>query len=84
MKKVLLFSAFTLSMTLFSCGGSTDQKYDETMPAADTSHGVSASAPDSLNGATVYICPCGGCPEIRESKAGKCSKCEMDLVAEKK
>jgi hypothetical protein len=38
---------------------------------------------DSTQIAGVYICPCGGCPEIRESKPGNCSKCEMPLVPEK-
>lgn len=84
MKKAFLFSAVIFLITLFACGSSADQKHEETMPTADTSHGVSASAHDSLSGYAVYICPCGGCPEIREPKAGKCSKCEMDLVAEKK
>ena len=83
MKKALLFSAFSLSMILFGCGSSADQKHEE-MPAADTSHGVSASAHDSLGGDIAYICPCGGCPQVKEAKPGKCPKCEMDLVAEKK
>jgi hypothetical protein len=87
MKKLFLFSALALSMALFSCGNSGEKKQDDgTVPAADTSKGVSASA-DSLSkdpAAVVYVCPCGGCPEIKESKPGKCSKCDLDLVEQKK
>lgn len=84
MKNVFLFSALALSVALFSCGSSEEQKHEEVMPAADTSKGVSAATTDSAKGDLAYICPCGGCPEIRESKPGKCTKCEMDLVEEKK
>ncbi len=84
MKKLFYVPVFALSLTLFACGASEEKKHDEVMPSADTSKGVSAMNADSSNGDLAYICPCGGCPEIRESKPGKCSKCEMDLVEEKK
>ena len=87
MKKVILLSAFALSMTLFSCGNSGEKKQDEGMPKADTSKGVNAMTTDSLKkdeAALVYVCPCGGCPEVKESKPGKCPKCQLDLVEQKK
>jgi len=85
MKKVFLFSVLALSITLFGCGNSEEKKQDDgNIPPADTSKGVSAMTGDSLHGATAYVCPCGGCPEVKESKAGKCPKCQMDLVEEKK
>jgi len=83
MKKVFLLSVFAMSMALFSCG-SAEEKPQHDGVVADTSNGVSASTNDSLNTGLAYICPCGGCPEVKESKAGKCPKCEMDLVEEKK
>lgn len=86
MKKLFVFPLLALSVILFSCGSPEDKKQDDgIMPVVDTSKGVSAAmAQDSTRGNLAYICPCGGCPEIRELKPGKCSKCEMDLVAEKK
>ena len=87
MKKIFLLSAVVLSMTLFSCGNSGEQKQEESMPAPDTSKGVSAMSHDSLSkdsAAMVYVCPCGGCPDVKESKPGKCPKCDMALVLEKK
>ena len=86
MKKILLSAAFTTSVFLFACGNSTEQK-QEAMPPADTSNGVSVMSTDSASGdqaSLAYICPCGGCPEVKESNPGKCPKCEMDLVEEKK
>ena len=84
MKKLLLHIAIITSLSFFGCGNSEEKKQDDGAVPHDTSHGVSAMANDSLHGELAYICPCGGCPEIRESKPGKCSKCEMDLVEEKK
>ena len=88
MKKMFLFSTLALSMTMFSCGNSEEKKQDDgNTPVADTSKGVSAMSHDSLSNdptSIVYICPCGGCPEVKESKEGKCPKCQMDLVQEKK
>lgn len=84
MKKVLLLASVVLSITMFSCGSSQEHKHEDAMPVTDTSNGISAMAHDSLNTQLAYICPCGGCPEVKESKAGKCPKCEMDLVEEKK
>lgn len=84
MRKVFLFAAIVFSTTLFSCGSATKEQNQHDGVVADTSKGVSAMSHDTLSGALVYICPCGGCPEIKESKAGKCTKCEMDLVQEKK
>ena len=87
MKRILLSSAVILSMTLFSCSNSGETKTEDGAAPADTSKGVSAMSHDSLStdqAAMVYVCPCGGCPEIKESKPGKCSKCQLDLVEQKK
>ena len=74
-------------MALFSCSNSGEKKTEDGAVPADTSKGVSAAVNDSLSkdgAAMVYVCPCGGCPEIKESKPGKCSKCQLDLVEQKK
>lgn len=87
MKKLFLLSAIAISVTLFGCGNSTEKKQDDGAVPADTSKGVSAAAHDSLHtteASLVYICPCGGCPEVKESKPGNCPKCDMELVVEKK
>jgi Heavy metal binding domain len=88
MKKVFLFFALGLSLALFSCGNADEKKQDDgNVPPADTSKGVSSMVHDSLSkdaAAVVYVCPCGGCPEVKESKAGKCPKCQLELVEEKK
>lgn len=83
MKKSLL-SAAIISSVYFSGCGNSEEKKNEAMPAPDTSKGVSASVSDSSHADLAYICPCGGCPEVKESKPGKCPKCDMELVAEKK
>lgn len=83
MKKVIVSFCILSTVAFFGCG-SSEEKGKEVMPAADTSKGVSAMAHDSSGTELAYICPCGGCPEIRESKPGNCSKCEMELVQEKK
>jgi ABC-type Zn uptake system ZnuABC Zn-binding protein ZnuA len=88
MKKIFLSSLFALSALLFSCGNAEVKKQDDgNTPVVDTSKGISAALSDSLGENTdvvVYVCPCGGCPEVREPKSGKCPKCEMGLVVEKK
>ena len=86
MKELLLLSTLALSVVLFSCGGSSEEKKQNDGVVPDTTHGVSASTHDALSTdstALVYICPCGGCPEVKESKPGKCPKCEMDLAEQK-
>jgi len=83
MKKIFLLIAVIASVSFFGCENCEEKKQNDGV-IADTSKGVSATVNDSLHGALAYICPCGGCPEIRESKPGKCSKCEMELVEEKK
>ena len=86
MRKLFLLSALALSVAFTGCGNSGEKKQDDGV-APDTSKGVSAMAHDSLSKdatAVVYVCPCGGCPEIRESKPGNCSKCQMELAVEKK
>ncbi|MEK6615239.1 MAG: heavy metal-binding domain-containing protein [Bacteroidota bacterium] len=84
MKNLLKLSAVALSISFaFACSNSKEN-INEAMPPSDTSNGVSAMVHDTLHGEIAYICPCGGCPEIRESKPGKCSKCELELVEEKK
>ena len=91
MKKHFLFpitvGAIALSLTFFGCSNSGEKKQDDGVAPKDTSKGVSATTQDSLHkdeASLVYVCPCGGCPEIRESKAGNCSKCGLELVVEKK
>lgn len=87
MKKVFLLPAVICSIALFGCGNSNEKKQDDGAVPHDTSHGVSAMANDSLHGeqaSLVYVCPCGGCPEVKESKPGKCPKCDLDLVEQKK
>ena len=87
MKNIFLLAALALSITFAGCGNSGEKKQDDGAAPIDTSKGVSAMAHDSLSkdpAAMVYVCPCGGCPEVRESKPGKCPKCELDLVEEKK
>lgn len=79
MKKFILPVFIALSFTFWSCGNSSEKK-EENHDMHH--HGDSANA--ELHAAAVYICPCGGCPEVKESKPGKCPKCEMDLVEEKK
>ncbi|MEW6467415.1 MAG: heavy metal-binding domain-containing protein [Bacteroidota bacterium] len=71
---LLACTALLASVCLFSsCGGQSAQEPKKELDAkSDTA--------DQL----VYICPCGGCPEVKESQPGKCPKCEMDLVEEKK
>lgn len=86
MKKFLLPAALAVSMAFFACGSQAEKKHEDGAVPQDTSKGISA-AHDALHGdstALAYICPCGGCPEIRESQPGKCSKCQMELVEEKK
>ena len=87
MKKSLFSIAVIASLFFWGCGNSEEKKqYDGAVPH-DTSNGVSAMSNDSLHGeqaSLMYICPCGGCPEVKESKPGKCPKCEMELVEEKK
>ena len=83
MKNFFLPAVIASSLFLFGCGNA-EEKNQESMPPADTSKGVSAMTHDSTGKELAYICPCGGCPEIRESKPGNCSKCEMELVQEKK
>ncbi|HEY4798579.1 MAG TPA: heavy metal-binding domain-containing protein [Bacteroidia bacterium] len=87
MKKYFVISVVGLSFVLFSCGGAGENKNQEVMPKPDTTKGVSASLHDALKkdqASLVYICPCGGCPEVRESKPGNCRKCGIELVEEKK
>lgn len=83
MKKLTVYITIIASIFFFGCGNS-DEKKNDVLPDADTSKGVSAMANDSVHGDLAYICPCGGCPDVKESKPGKCPKCEMDLVEEKK
>ena len=90
MKKHFLFpvviGAVTLSFTFFGCGNSKEKKQEDGVKP-DTSKGVSAMVRDTLHkqeSSLVYVCPCGGCPEVREAKAGNCPKCGLELVVEKK
>ena len=79
--------AIALSLTILGCGNAKEKKQDDGAVPKDTSKGVSVMVADTLHkqeGSLVYICPCGGCPEVREAKAGNCPKCGIELVKEKK
>ena len=80
MKKFFLPLAIIASLSIMSCGNNSEKKNQEAMPPADTSKGVSVMAHDSSNKDVAYVCPCGGCPEVRECKPGKCPKCDLVLV----
>lgn len=91
MKKYFLFpvigGAVILSLIFSACGNSKEKKQDDGAVPKDTSKGISAMVPDTIKTADaslVYICPCGGCPEVRESKPGNCPKCGIELAVEKK
>lgn len=86
MKPLFASVALTLSLSLFGCGNQNEKKQNEEAVPHDTTQGVSAEVPDlkTADASLAYICPCGGCPEVKEAKPGKCPKCEMDLVEEKK
>ena len=87
MKKIFLSFAICASITLISCGNSVEKKQDDGAIPHDTTHGVSAQDTSKMkmdNASLAYICPCGGCPEIKESKPGTCSKCGLELVEQKK
>ena len=87
MKKLLLSVAVIASISLFGCGNSGEKKQDDGAIPHDTTHGVSAQDTSSLKtdaAALAYVCPCGGCPDVKESKPGNCPKCGLDLVQEKK
>ena len=88
MKKHFLFPvAIVISLTFFSCRNSKEENQNDGVVPKDTSKGVSAMVHDSIHtneASLVYICPCGGCPEVRESKPGNCPKCGIELAKEKK
>lgn len=87
MKTFFLSAALIASFSFFSCGNSGEKRQDNEAIPPDTSNGASAMINDSLHeeqASLVYVCPCGGCPEVKESKPGNCPKCDMELVAQKK
>ena len=87
MKKFVFSFVIISSVILSGCGNSGEKKQDDGAIPHDTTHGVSAQDTSSLKtdaAALAYICPCGGCPDVKESKPGKCPKCDMELVQEKK
>ncbi len=83
MKKIYLSAAVIFSITLFSCGNGEQKKQNDSVKP-DTSKGVSAMKNDSTGNETAYVCPCGGCPEVKEKNPGNCPKCGLELVKEKK
>ena len=84
MKQTFLSFVIAASLFTFGCGNNSEKKNQEDMLPADTSKGVSVMAHDSSNKDVAYVCPCGGCPEVKESNPGKCPKCDMELVQKKK
>ena len=86
MKKLFLSIGMLSFVTLFSCGTSAEKKQNDGLVVPqDSSKGVSVMKHDSLQrGSLAYVCPCGGCPEVKETKAGNCPKCGLELVEEKK
>ena len=84
MKTLFISVALIVSLLFFRCGNSGEKKQDDRAIPHDTSNGVSAMVHDTLPDEIAYICPCGGCPEVKESNPGNCPKCEMELVEEKK
>ncbi|MBI3502015.1 MAG: hypothetical protein HY063_09490 [Bacteroidetes bacterium] len=83
MKNLFLSAAVIFSFTLFSCGTTEEKKQNDAVKP-DTSKGVSAMKNDSAKSELAYVCPCGGCPEVKEAKPGNCPKCGLELVKEKK
>ncbi len=81
MRKLILSAAVIAAITFSGCGNAEEKHEHHDGVPADTTGGVSVMKSDATQGDLAYICPCGGCPEI---KPGKCSKCQMDLVEEKK
>ncbi|MBI4929799.1 MAG: hypothetical protein HY841_03480 [Bacteroidetes bacterium] len=87
MKTFFISVALIVSLLFYGCGNSGEKKQDDGAVPHDTSNGVSAMLLDSLHtdqASLVYVCPCGGCPEVKESKQGNCPKCGLELVEEKK
>ena len=75
MKNYLTASIAALSISLaFACGNSTQKSDPNNTPKNDS----------IATAGITFICPCGGCPEVKESKAGNCPKCKMELVEKKK
>lgn len=73
MKERFLTALLIVScIAINGCGNMNEKKQQDTV------------IPDTSSIAIAYVCPCSGCPEVRESKPGKCPKCEMELVEEKK
>ena len=77
---IFLALVIIASLAVIGCGNDAENKNQEAMPPADTSKGISVMAHDSTNKDVAYVCPCGGCPEVKESKPGKCPKCDLELV----
>ena len=87
MKKLFFFSALIFSLATIGCSSSSTEQKQNDAVAPDTTKGASVMTHDSIKtdqASLAYICPCGGCPEVKEPKAGKCPKCGIDLVQEKK
>ena len=84
MKKFFLPVMFACSIVLFSCGNAEQKKQDDGAVPQDTSKGVSAYHDSMQEGSIAYVCPCGGCPEVRKKDPGNCPKCGIEMVQEKK
>ena len=70
---ILVFVVGSLFLAA-SCGSTQEEKKE--LPVAKKE----ADAAYIASGGDVYICPCGGCPEIKMAEGGACPKCKMDLV----
>jgi len=58
-------------------------------PASESNANEKTELPDATPehiaaGEDVYICPCGGCPEVQKKAGGECPKCGMELVLAEK
>ena len=75
---------FALLMVGFTAGTGVATAYEGHQSTSQPTHAAAPSKQGSSKpskSAAVYTCPMH--PEVRQDKPGKCSKCGMDLVAEK-
>ena len=78
MKKLFVI-AFAI-IAFAACNKKTEEHNEE--PTTQTTEAETTAAPEEMPADTevVYACPMH--PEVTGKKGDKCSKCEMDLVAQ--